>query len=306
MLQQAPTPAAAARLMSAPGAMASVGTAAHCKEEEVPAGRELNGAAETAVVRGVSAGTGDRGPSDDIEFSDEADEEEEGEEGLRAANEFLRQLRMRAEGEEEGEGEDGGKGTAARQSQLQRRQLKVQRRGGGGGGRGSNPLHWFGVLVPPALKDAQGQFIAGGYGPAVGSDPRVNIRAYARATLRCSGFALPSLPTSFTSNPIVWKNPEQTMAHSGVCVFVNMREYSEDGEGWTARSMGRTRPPSEAVCPAFASRNLLPTNVHLGSLRSVVLRPTCCRPFAWGGVRALISACSLGIVFLLCAMLFLI
>ncbi|PNH09905.1 hypothetical protein TSOC_003437 [Tetrabaena socialis] len=30
--------------------------------------------------------------------------------------------------------------------------------GGGGGGGGGDPLHWFGVLVPPALKEAQGQF----------------------------------------------------------------------------------------------------------------------------------------------------
>ncbi|EFJ47286.1 hypothetical protein VOLCADRAFT_92018 [Volvox carteri f. nagariensis] len=108
------------------------------------------------------------------DFSDD-DEEEEGEEegGLREAIEFLRGMRMQAveasgdggcgDGDVgfSGCGGGGGGGAAGQQRPLGRRRRGGRRGGGGGGGGARDPLHWFGVLVPPAMKEAQAQFSEG-------------------------------------------------------------------------------------------------------------------------------------------------
>ncbi|KAG2498230.1 hypothetical protein HYH03_003980 [Edaphochlamys debaryana] len=106
----------------------------------------------------------DAGLDLDLDLSDDEDgsgSEQDG--GLREAHEFLARMRLAADGEggaasSSAAGNGGGpsgKGTG-----------KAGGAGGGGGARtrrtrrpgASDPLHWFGGLVPPALKETQKHF----------------------------------------------------------------------------------------------------------------------------------------------------
>ncbi|GLI71274.1 hypothetical protein VaNZ11_016401 [Volvox africanus] len=107
----------------------------------------------------------DNDGDEDGGLSRDSEKEEEEEEELKEANEFLRRMRVLLSGN--GGDDDGGvgdvgdsdgncAGSGVAESKMTRRFRRDGRNGGGGGG----PLHWFGVLVPPALKDAQSGFSA--------------------------------------------------------------------------------------------------------------------------------------------------
>jgi hypothetical protein len=113
------------------------------------------------------------------------DSGEEDDEGLREANEFLRRMRMQAEG-----GEASGNSGTGPSSSAGAAGAAVSRGPGGGrrsaGARGSSkasarePLQWFGVLVPQSLRDAQAQFMTGRFGCLPGSCLTCRGRARSR------------------------------------------------------------------------------------------------------------------------------
>ncbi|GIL79993.1 hypothetical protein Vretifemale_9191 [Volvox reticuliferus] len=156
-----PPPAAAAATMDRAKAAAEATPAAAAAVAEARGSKNVADevAAADSVVRlsDLDLLDDDDGSGEDGGLSGEGGKEEEDEKELKVANEFLRRMRLLL-GSDGGDG--GGDGGSEGGDVAEVEWIRRVRRGGRNGGGGSDPLHWFGVLVPPALKDAQSGFSA--------------------------------------------------------------------------------------------------------------------------------------------------